>query len=167
MTFLKGLCDAVYATIRIVVTALLLMMVAVIFYQIVLRYAFSSATIWAEEFARYAFIWIVLLGSANALRRFRHIRIDFLVNMFQPRIQTAIDMFNMVLITGFLVVLLVYGIGLVDRTGHQISTGLGITMGWVYWSVPVSAALMLLFCAEHILNTVLARPQAATGRADQ
>ncbi|MDR1826761.1 MAG: TRAP transporter small permease subunit, partial [Methylobacteriaceae bacterium] len=83
--------DRVERTINALIIVLLMLMTIVIFYQVVLRYVFHGTNIWAEEFARYAFIWIVMLGSASAIRRFQHIRIDFLVQCFPEKAQKLIS----------------------------------------------------------------------------
>ncbi|SBW04584.1 putative TRAP-type C4-dicarboxylate transporter [uncultured Alphaproteobacteria bacterium] len=145
-------CAAVETLIRRIVTLLLVLMTVVICYQVVLRYGFQSANIWAEEFARYAFIWVVMLGSANALRNAQHIRIDFAVNALPPAVRRAVEAFNLLLILGFLVALLVYGIDIAMRTGNQISSGLGLPMSVMYMSIPISAAIMLLFAVELALG---------------
>lgn len=148
MRLFHRVCDGIEWLIRRVVTLLLILMTVVICYQVVLRYGFKSANIWAEEFARYAFIWVVMLGSANALRNAQHIRIDFAVNALPSGVRRAIAVLNTVLIAGFLVILIDYGVGIAARTGNQISSGLGLPMSFMYMSIPVSAGLMLVFAIE-------------------
>lgn len=145
-------CDGIEWLIRRVISLLLILMTVVICYQVVLRYGFQSANIWAEEFARYSFIWVVLLGSANALRNTQHIRIDFAVNALPPRVRSVIDTFNTLLIGGFLLALIAYGVDIAMRTGNQISSGLHLPMSFMYLSIPISAAIMLVFSIEMTLR---------------
>ena len=36
------------------------------FANVVARYVFNSPIQWAEEFSRYAFIWVVFMGAAHS-----------------------------------------------------------------------------------------------------
>src|ERR687892_2491350 len=44
-------------------------MIVVVFYEVVSRYLFNAPTFWSGELARYAMVWLVLLGMAIAVRR--------------------------------------------------------------------------------------------------
>lgn len=41
----------------------MILMVAVMFYQVVLRYCFNKSNIWSEEITRYMFVYVSLLAS--------------------------------------------------------------------------------------------------------
>jgi C4-dicarboxylate transporter DctQ subunit len=144
--------NALEKVINLIIVILLMVMTMVIFYQVILRYVFHHANIWAEELARYSFIWVVCLGSASALRHFNHIRIDFLVNFFPKTVQKWIRFVNYILIMGFLVTLIYYGIQLAQKTAGHPSPGLGISTGFMYMSVPVGCILMLIFALEIIVK---------------
>jgi C4-dicarboxylate transporter DctQ subunit len=152
MRALVCVCDVIEKVLNVVIIVLLMAMTIVIFYQVVLRYGFQSSNIWAEEFARYAFIWVVLLGSACAIRRYQHIRIDFAFNAMPPSMRKFVELFNYTAIAVFLAVLAWYGVAISMRTGNQISAGLHIPMSLMYLSIPISAAIMLLFTAQIVLQ---------------
>ena len=50
-----------------------LVLVGVIFVQVICRYVLLIPTAWAEELARYLFVWTSYLGSAYALNEGGHI----------------------------------------------------------------------------------------------
>ena len=56
-------------------TFLVLMSLAT-FVNVVFRYVFNSPFQWAEEFSRYAFIWVVFIGAAVSTKHKTHIIID-------------------------------------------------------------------------------------------
>jgi C4-dicarboxylate transporter DctQ subunit len=152
---IKYIFDIIEKIINAAIILLLMLMTAVIFYQVILRYAFRGTNIWAEEFARYAFSWVVLLGSASAVRRFQHIRIDFFVQKISAEKQKYINIFNYSLILIFLGVLIIYGLNIASRTGGQISAGLGIPISFMYMSIPVGSFLMLIFTLEILFKRYL------------
>lgn len=58
---------------------LLAFMVIVTFAQVVMRYAFGSGLLWAQEATLYAFAWLVVFGLAYGIRTRAHLGIDLVV----------------------------------------------------------------------------------------
>ena len=52
--------------------------VAIVFIGVIRRFVFSYSSVWAEETARYAFIYLVWLGAAAAIKDRSHIKIDII-----------------------------------------------------------------------------------------
>lgn len=64
--------------------ALIILTVAV---EVIRRFALNYSSVWGEELARYAFIYLVWMAAAAAVRDRAHIRIDVLVNLGGVRLQ--------------------------------------------------------------------------------
>jgi len=74
-TLLDRFCRAIDA-----LTALLLaIMVALVFGNVVLRYAFNSGITVSEEMSRWLFVWLTFLGATVALKEHGHLGTDMLV----------------------------------------------------------------------------------------
>ncbi len=68
-----------------VVTALALAaMVALVFGNVVLRYAFNSSITVSEEVSRWLFVWITFLGAVVAVREHTHLGTDVVVSRLPP-----------------------------------------------------------------------------------
>ena len=52
-----------------------------VFYQFFTRYVLNDSAAWTEEIARYLLICTVFMGVAAAVRRTRHIHVDFLYRL--------------------------------------------------------------------------------------
>ncbi|MEO8345895.1 MAG: TRAP transporter small permease [Betaproteobacteria bacterium] len=52
-----------------------------VFYQFFTRYALNDSAAWTEEIARYLLICTVFMGVSAAVRRTRHIHVDFLYRL--------------------------------------------------------------------------------------
>ncbi len=63
----------------------LLLMVALVFGNVVLRYGFNSSITVSEEVGRWLFVWITFLGSVVALKEHAHLGTDALVSRLSPR----------------------------------------------------------------------------------
>lgn len=127
------------------------MMTAVVLLQVVCRYAFSQSLEWSEELARYLFVWISMIGAALSIKKRGHFGMDFFFQMFPHKIQ-RVAIYLIYLCMGVVVlVILVQGIVLLQRTSAQTSPAMQISMGLAYACLPVGAALMAL----HLLVIIL------------
>src|SRR5678815_2878573 len=62
----------------------LMLMVALVFGNVVLRYVFNSGITVSEELGRWLFVWITFLGAIVALREHTHLGTDALVSRLPP-----------------------------------------------------------------------------------
>lgn len=126
------------------VTIILSVVCSVTAAQVVFRFILKMPLAWSDELATFSFVWFALLGSALAVRENAHIGVDALVRMLPARYRRIIAVGSLILVQFFLGCLIKFGIDLLRRIGDQRSAGLQIEIFWVYLSLPVSAALMLL-----------------------
>jgi TRAP-type mannitol/chloroaromatic compound transport system permease small subunit len=66
------------------------MMLAVV-YEVVMRYAFDSPTVWVYDFTYMMYGTVFMLGSAYALHKGAHIRTDFFFEKWSIRTKGIID----------------------------------------------------------------------------
>ncbi len=81
--------------------------VYVIFIEVVRRFVLLYSSIWGEETARFAFIFLVWIGAAAAVRDRAHIRIDVILHYLPPRGVALVYLFGD-LLTGALACLAIY-----------------------------------------------------------
>ncbi|GHV78139.1 ABC transporter permease [Spirochaetia bacterium] len=72
---MKKFLNALFRGIEILIAIFLGMMIIMLFMNVVLR-QFGKGFAWSEEIARFAFIYLVYLGSIGAARENRHLLID-------------------------------------------------------------------------------------------
>jgi len=58
--------------------------------EVIRREVFNYSSIWGEEVVRYAFIYLVWIGAASAVRERAHIRIDVLFALVGERTKTLL-----------------------------------------------------------------------------
>lgn len=132
----------VWATV-LVVALLMAAMVASVVAGVFFRYALSSALPWPEEFARFAMIWVTMLGASLVLRYTGHIAVLFLVDWLPAQARRAVLLLGKLLVALFLVLLLVNGIDMTQRVQRQTAPAMRISMSVPNLALPVGAALML------------------------
>lgn len=134
---------------------LVLMSVAT-FGNVILRYAFNSPIQWAEEFSRYAFIWVVFLGAAACSKRKLHIAIDSLALLVPPAVRRAMAVLVQLVVLTLMAALTYYG-WVLCRLATQATSTLNIPQYVVYLVVPFSAALIFLHALRDLWAEVRGR----------
>ena len=136
--FLKAYCKALEA----VIAACLVLMVALVFGNVVLRYAFNSGIALSEEVSRWLFVWLTFLGAVVALHEHGHLGTEVLVAR---------------LATGGRKACLVIGYGLMLGTCWLLFRG-ALEQTKINWDVtaPSSGASMAWFYAVGVVFSVSA-----------
>lgn len=137
--------------VEIAVGSLMTLMSLATLANVVGRYGFSSPIPWAEEFARYAFIWIVFFGAAACAKHKRHIVIDVLVMFLPKRMQSLFHLVVDVAVLGLMAVIIYYGLILMASATQPTAT-LGVPRSLVYAVVPMSAALVFLYALRDLYH---------------
>lgn len=146
--------DRVDKVLLALLSVLAALMVAIILYQVVLRYCFSAANVWAEELARFMFVWLTTLGASVAIRRNVHLRVDLVVDILKPRSRYILQIVTYTMILFFLLYLCYLGVDLMTRTMVNKSAGLRLPMAIPYSAIPVGGAFMVMSCIEFIAKRV-------------
>lgn len=132
--------------------ALLIVMSAVIFTQIVCR-QFGLPLYWSEEIGRFIFIWIIYIAIGQAAREHRHLSVDILPLLLGERGKLIIRIVSNILCMLFFATLCYYGVKILGRLNMrpQRSQAMQLNMFYVY-AVPYFGAF--LATARYILDTI-------------
>ena len=132
--------------------SMIAVLTATLFGTVVIRYLglFTQSFDWVDETSRFLFIWMSFLGATVVSRRASHIRIGVAVDGLPERARTVITIAVEAGVIFFLAVLLAQGWIVTRQTWVQTSPSLGLPMSYVYVSLPVSAAIMLVHAARAI-----------------
>ncbi|MFD0666453.1 TRAP transporter small permease [Ramlibacter sp. MAHUQ-53] len=76
---LNSLIDKYCRLLGVAMVACLAVMVALVFGNVVLRYAFNSGISLSDELSRWLFVWMTFMGAVVALHEHSHLGTDFLV----------------------------------------------------------------------------------------
>jgi TRAP-type C4-dicarboxylate transport system permease small subunit len=122
--------------------------------QIFFRYVLQSPLTWTEEASRYSFIWIVLLGAAFAVRKKEHVVMEVLVNRFPARLRRNILFGINVIILIALIYLLPISWSFFWFIKGVSAPTLGISWGFLFFSAPLSIALMTIHTLIGLFRTM-------------
>ena len=148
-----------------VLFVLLVIMTALVFMQVVMRYVFSHSIPWSEEVSRYAFVWASFIGASIASRWGIHVGVRILVDYLPKGLQRVIELAARFFILVFLCVATYVGTQATFRAWYQTTAVLQIPMTIPYSAIPVGCFLMLIQEAESMLKVLRGtQPKTAAGQ---
>jgi len=147
-----------YHTINRIIEFLLVtiftLLVVDVLWQVFSRYVIGQSYSFTEEFARFALIWLAILGAAYLNGKREHLSMDFLVRKLSgDRLKKRMQVIEILMFFFAFVVMVIGGGNLVYTTLYlgQTSPAMHISLGYVYAIVPVSGLLIMFFSVHNIL----------------
>ena len=131
---------------KILVGAIMAGATFLLFINVVLRYAFASGIVWAEEMTRYTMLWTVFVGAGVVSREGTHVSMEAFFNLWPAKLQRigflAINLFCIATIA----VIVTFGIGMVRMVVEtdQINEAAFLPMWIIYGAFPAGGILMIL-----------------------
>lgn len=141
-------------TLFIAIGLLLAAMVFAVTIQVLFRYVVQDPPVWTEEVARYIFAWEIFLATGLAFGRGSHIVVDALLLAVPAPAKRALLILSNLVVLGFLLLLVRYGITMTQLTSNTVSAGAEINMGLVYASLPTGAAISTLYVAMRLVDLI-------------
>jgi TRAP-type C4-dicarboxylate transport system permease small subunit len=130
---------------------LLVLLVADVWLGVLVRYVLPAKWTFTEELARYLMIWMALLAVSSGISHREHIGMLVVFERFPPVARKWLAVAFDVIALGFFAVILLYGIGFVDRGFGRFTMINEIPKAYPFMGVPLAAALA---CAQLLLVAV-------------
>ncbi|MEZ5751731.1 MAG: TRAP transporter small permease subunit [Paracoccaceae bacterium] len=148
---LIALSDALHTATRLVALVMLAVLVGAVTLQVVARYGFSAPPVWTDEAARYAMIWVGLMGAAMSFKA----RFDpaLFTPKTGPRGQIALVTLQSVTVLVFVAPVLWYSVigtngtfarSFLGRALRSTSGAMDLPMIWVSAAVPLAFSIIVI-----------------------
>jgi TRAP-type C4-dicarboxylate transport system permease small subunit len=134
---------ALAGALRWLLITLLAGMALIVFTNVVLRYATNTSLVWAEEVARYAMVWLTLLGAGPVLRTGGHIAVENLQDGVPTSVARALRAAIVASLCGLSVGMVVMGVQYMQRAQYQLTPSTQVSFAYVYAAMPVGGAVLL------------------------
>ena len=145
-------CGLVNRILEILGMILLAVMIVSLFIQVFTRFVLNNPASWTEAVARYAFIWVIMLGCNMCVANGSHATVSLLNYSLKGNVKKA----HKVIIELFVIlcacVLIRQAIALIPKTGRSIIPVLKIPMSYIYLALPVGMVGTILNSVDHILQ---------------
>jgi TRAP-type C4-dicarboxylate transport system permease small subunit len=122
-----------------------------VFFDVVTR-EIGHPWLWLQQVTTGFFAWGVFIGAAAATRRIDHLNLVEITKTMRGPKRTFIETFNRLVVLVIGLCMVVFGIqnGINDLGGFRMPSLIPLT--YYTASVPLSGALIVLFCIEQIVN---------------
>lgn len=150
--------DKIYNTLNkaiewLLVTIFALLVIDVV-WQVISRYLVGQSSSFTEEFARFALIWLTVLGAAyiNGQKE-GHLSMDFLLSKLTEKKRHSRQKVIQVVMAIFALIIMVIGGGNLVYTTlslGQLSSALNVPLGYVYAIVPICGMIIIFFSLHNI-----------------
>lgn len=143
MEFLKQAFDKAEEAILVILFAFMALMN---FANVVARYCFSSSFSFTEEITITAFVWVTMFGIAAGYKKVAHLGMSFFVDLMPTGGKKAMAIFSMVCSVCMLLILLYFGIDMVQSQIQLGSTTAALKMPMYVQglSIPVGTVFILI-----------------------
>lgn len=134
--------------------AIFALLVLDVLWQVFGRYVLNQSFSFTEEFARFALIWLTILGAAYLNGRREHLSMDYWLNKLSPAARAKrLRIIELMMLVFALVVMVIGGGYLVYVTLRlgQLSAAMQVPLGFVYAIVPFSGLLIIFFSVYNYL----------------
>ena len=149
--------EASYKTLNKIIESLLIiifgLLVIDVVWQVFSRYVLNRSYSFTEEFARFALIWLSLLGAAYLNGKQAHLSMDYLLKkLSKHELNKRVKIIEGMMFVFALFVLVIGGGNLVYTTFllGQKSPAMNISLGYVYSIIPLSGLIIMYYSIYNI-----------------
>lgn len=168
MTIALKIADVIDAITRAagrLAAVLLLLLIALVFFNVFGRYVVGGSSVWMQELEWHLMAPIALLGITVLMLEGGHVRVDMVFERLSPRTQSALDLFSMICGAVMAGLFIKYSSGFVE-SAWQVREGSpdpgGLPMRYVLKAMlPVCFALFGLQCCANAIRHAVALRGAA------
>ena len=132
----------------------LLVIVAIVFWQVFGRYVLNSSPTWTESLALVLVLYVTLIGAAVGVRDAGHIGMESLLVLLSERIRNRIELLIHVLVIAFGATMIYNGAVLGSSVWSYKIPNLGLPEAIRYLPLVVSGVLIISFSVEHLMALV-------------
>lgn len=142
-------CELVSQWIGRLSALLLLLLVANVFYDVVMRYVFNDVSIGMQELEWHLYSAVFLFGMSYTLSVDGHVRVDFIYERLSPRRRAVIDLAGTLLfVLPFCILIAIYGSGFSAESlalGETSGDPGGLPQRWLVKAlIPVAFVLVVV-----------------------
>lgn len=134
--------------IELLLIVIFALLVIVVLWQVFARYVLNQSFSFTEEFARFALIWLSVLGAAYLSGQREHLSMDYLLCKLEPtKRYSRMKVIEILMFCFALIVMVIGGGNLVYTTLYlgQVSPAMNISLGYIYAIVPTSGILIMFY----------------------
>ncbi|MBX2831712.1 MAG: TRAP transporter small permease [Rhodospirillales bacterium] len=116
--------------------------------------AMGSPIIWSVEMAQLIFAWLCMLAADIAMQEDRHFGLEIIREVLSPQAADRIEIFNILVIIGFLAFLLYYAWGNMILMHPRLVGAAQINASYIHASMVVGLLLMMRTMVSQLIRRI-------------
>lgn len=152
MFYLNKIMNKLNILLKWISSIFLIIMLAITFVQVVMRYVFSKPFMWAEEVTLVILIWFGYLAISMVVQEDDHMSIEFLYNMFGKKAKLVFDVIKHLLMIGFSILMTKYGMQMTKNAYGKLLPASQMSRSILYIPITIAGILITLFSLMHLIN---------------
>jgi TRAP-type mannitol/chloroaromatic compound transport system permease small subunit len=138
-----------------------LIMIGLVATNVLLRYAFSFGSVWAQELEWHLLAALILFGMSYALQRGDNVRVDLFYAGYSPRNKFIVDVISAILTILVALIFIKLSLNYVAQAysiGEKSADPGGLPFRWAVKSlIPIGYVLLVLQAVAELLRTIHTR----------
>lgn len=159
----KDIFDLLAKIIIVIAGTLMVLLTAVVFFNVIIRYFFSVPIAVTYELVELLFPWIVFLVLINVTADNENIDIQFFVKLTPKPIQFISAYLTKAIMLFFSVYMTISSLRLASAVKNHTMPLLGLSKSWLYWSVSISFIGVSLVIIYQIILMITGKDVAQEG----
>jgi TRAP-type C4-dicarboxylate transport system permease small subunit len=151
---MKNLLNTLSKIALFIAASCIVIMTAIITYQVVARYVFNASPAWSEQLSLLLLGYLVFLGAAAGVHERFHIRIDAIRNAVPARLAKGFDLTAHFAVACAGIVMVLAGWKLTSTLWAFDIPSLGLPRGLALLPLPISGALITLFSGAQLIDAL-------------
>ena len=119
---------------------------------VVFRYLFNDPLSWYEEASKYLLVWVTFFAAPIVLKSKGYASVSIFLKILPAKLRVINSIILSFLLLIFMTALLVYGANIAWNARTQTPFSMDFSFFFIYLSIPLGSALMLLITVEFILR---------------
>ncbi|MEZ5946269.1 MAG: TRAP transporter small permease [Hyphomonas sp.] len=156
---LSALCTWLSRAAMALAGAGLVLMTALITWQVFARYVLRDSPSWTEQASLLALIWFILLAGAAGVHQNFHLRLTLLETSLPKAWSRRLQIVGHFLVLLFGVMMAASGVELALATRTHELPALGVSRAVTYIPVALSGALIAIFSLDRMVGTLTGRKE--------
>ena len=133
---------------------LLLLMVTIAFINVVSRFTFKFSISYIEELEVYLYVWLVMLGSAIAFKRWSHLCVSLVVDKMPLKLRKYIKILVTILSIVFFAVIFKTSIRQIqdEILMGVTTTSMGLPKWWYTLGLPIGSGMVIIRLLQRLFK---------------
>lgn len=146
----KKVLDALFVWVLKLAMFMLMAMVVIVFFNVVLRYGFSSGIHWAEEISLVIVIWFTFISMALGVKENLHINVTILPKRLPTKLYLCLDVLKGLLEVLIGVIMIIYGWRLTLNGTKSFLPATRIPNSINYVVLPIAGIFIILYAVTYL-----------------